>query len=189
MRLQPLYDLQQEINRLFIAGSKFAKGDLRLQKQIPVFNKLGEKAPVFAKLAKDIEDLISADPQQSAAKLTAISTLLYSILYTQGETVEADLIFSEQQPLVNFKDVNTEYSYLQLHPIIEALSTSNSGRLEILKDAKGMGLFSDSRTYQYVDIALADKYGELADYVEKDIIPAIGKPVIDRKSTRLNSSH
>ena len=178
MRLQPLYDLQQEINRLFIAGSKFAKGDLRLQKQVPVFNKLGEKAPVFVKLAKDIEDLISADSQQSAAKLTAISTLLYSILYTQGETFEADMDIREQAPLVNISDVNTEYSYLQLHPVIEALSTSSSGRLEILKDAKDAGFFSDSRTYQYVDLALADKYSELAEYVEKEICQAIGKPML-----------
>ncbi|MDR2916955.1 MAG: HEAT repeat domain-containing protein [Tannerella sp.] len=178
MRLQPLYDLQQEINRLFIAGSKFAKGDPRLQKQIPVFIKLGEKAPVFAKLANDIEELINTDSRQSAAKLTSISTLLYSILYTQGETLDTELDVREQEPLIHISDVNTDFSYLQLHPVIQALSTSNSGRLEILKDAKDRGIFSDSRTFQYLDYALADKYGELADYVEKVIIPAVGKPMI-----------
>jgi hypothetical protein len=178
MRLQPLYDLQQEINRLFIAGSKFAKGDLRLQKQIPVFSKLGEKASVFAKLSNDIEELIRADSQQSAAKLTAISTLLYSILYTQGETVKAGYEIQEQEPLVALDDVHTEYSYLQLYPVIQALSTGSPGRLEILKDAKEREIFRDSRTFQYLDHALADKYGELADYVEKVIIPSVGKPML-----------
>ncbi|MDR2919173.1 MAG: HEAT repeat domain-containing protein [Tannerella sp.] len=178
MKLQPLYDLQQEINRLFIAGSKFTKGDLRLQKQIPVFRKLGEKAPVFAKLATDVEELIQTDTHQSAEKLMALSTLLYSILYTQGELLETEVDAREQQPLIALDDVNTGFSYLQLRPVIEALSTSNQGRLEVLKDAKERGLFSDSRTYQYLDVALADKYGELADYVEKTIIPSVGKPML-----------
>ena len=53
--MKPLYDLQQELNRLFIAGSKFAKNDPRLQKHIPILKKLGEKAPVFNKLAQEVE--------------------------------------------------------------------------------------------------------------------------------------
>jgi len=173
-----LYDLQQEINRLFIAGSKFAKGDPRLQKHIPVLSKLGEKAPVFKKLAADIEDLLATDSQQSSEKLMAISTLLYSVLYTQGELVESDVEESVQVPNIPLDEINTEYSYLQLKPVMHALTTSNSGRLEILKDALERNVFNDSRTYQYLDIALGDKYAELCDYVEKTIIPKVGKPMI-----------
>ncbi|MDR2679198.1 MAG: HEAT repeat domain-containing protein [Tannerella sp.] len=178
MKLQPLYDLQQEINRLFIAGSKFAEGDLRLQKQIPVFYRLGEKAPVFTGLAKGLEALINADTQQSAEMLTSVSTLLYSILYTQGEPLEADLEIREQTPLIELKNVNTACSYRQLSPVIRALSTTRPGRLEILKRAKENGVFKDSRTFQYLDFALADRYGELADYVEQVIIPSVGKPML-----------
>lgn len=178
MKLQPLYDLQQEINRLFIAGSKFAKGDPRLQKHIPILNKLGEKAPVFSKLAKDIEELIHTDVQQSAEKLMSISTLLYSILYTQGDALEPEVEESLQIPNIPLSEVNTEYSYLQLKPVMQALTTSNSGRLEILKDALERNVFDDSRTYQYLDIALADKYGELCDYVEKTIMPKVGVPIV-----------
>lgn len=178
MKLQPLYDLQQEINRLFIAGSKFAKGDPRLQKHIPVLQKLGEKAPVFAKLAKDIEELLDTDTQQSAEKLMGISTLLYSVLYTQGDMLEADVQEAEQTPNIPLSEVNTEYSYLQLKPVMEALTTSNSGRIELLKDALERNIFKDSRTYSYLDIALGDKYAELCDYVEKTIMPSIGKPIV-----------
>lgn len=178
MKLQPLYDLQQEVNRLFIAGSKFAKGDPRLQKHIPVLQKLGEKAPVFAKLAKDIEELLDTDTQQSAEKLMGISTLLYSVLYTQGDMLEADVQEVEQTPNIPLSEVNTEYSYLQLKPVMEALTTSNSGRIELLKDALERNIFKDSRTYPYLDIALGDKYAELCDYVEKTIIPSIGKPIV-----------
>lgn len=178
MKLQPLYDLQQEINRLFIAGSKFAKGDPRLQKHIPILQKLGEKASVFGKLAKDIEELLNTDAQQSSEKLMTISTLLYSILYTQGELVETDVEEAAQTPNIPLNEVNTEYSYLQLKPVMQALTTSNSGRLEILKDALERHVFNDSRTYQYLDIALGDKYAELCDYVEKTIIPKVGKPIV-----------
>jgi hypothetical protein len=178
MKLQPLYDLQQEINRLFIAGSKFAQGDPRLQKHIPILNKLGEKAPVFKKLATDIEDLIQSDTQQAADKLRTVSTLLYSVLYTQGETVETDVEEEIQIPVMDIRDVSTEHSYLQLKPVIEALTHSNSGRLEILKDAFERKIFEDSRTWYYLNFALADKYAELVDYVEKTIIPSITKPLI-----------
>lgn len=176
--MEILYNLQQEINRLFIAGSKFAKADPRLQKHIPTLNKLGEKAPVFAKLAKDIEELLQTDSQQSAEKLMEISTLLYSILYTQGQTIETNTIQKEQIPNIPLSQINTEFSYLQLKPVIQALTTSNSGRLEILTDAFERNIFKDSRTFPYLNIALADKYSDLCDYIEKTIIPFVGKAII-----------
>ncbi|MFK8282920.1 HEAT repeat domain-containing protein [Capnocytophaga cynodegmi] len=176
--MEILYNLQQEINRLFIAGSKFAKADPRLQKHIPTLNKLGEKAPVFAKLAKDIEELLQTDSQQSAEKLMEISTLLYSILYTQGQTIEANTTLKEQVPNIPLSQINTEFSYLQLKPVIQALTTSNSGRLEILTDAFERNIFKDSRTFPYLNIALADKYSDLCDYIENTIIPSVGKAII-----------
>jgi hypothetical protein len=178
MKLQLLYDLQQEINRLFIAGSKFAQDDPRLQKQIPALNKLGEKAPVFKKLAQAVDDLLHAESQQAADKLTAISILLYSILYTQGETVESGLKEKKQIPTIDVRNVNTVYSYLQLKPVIDALTSAHSGRLEILKEALERKIFEDSRTWQYLDFALADKFSDLADYVEKTIIPSVGLPLV-----------
>ena len=133
--MKPLYELQQELNRLFIAGSKFAKNDPRLQKHIPILKKLGEKAPVFNKLAQDVEELLQLDAQQSAEKLLSLSTLLYSVLYTQGTTTEEGAAVADQVPNVALADVNTQYSYLQLKPVLQALTQSNSGRLETVKDA------------------------------------------------------
>ncbi len=177
MKIQPLYDLQQEINRLFIAGSKFSKDDPRLLKQVPVFNKLGEKAPVFKKLAADIEALANADSQESATKLLGISTLLYSVLYTQGATVEEAHPITAQQPSFSLEAITTAHTYATLKPVIEALTQSNSGRLEVLKEAAGRSVFSDFRLFHYLDGALADKYGELADYVAATLIPMSGKSI------------
>ena len=176
--MKPLYELQQELNRLFIAGSKFAKNDPRLQKHIPILKKLGEKAPVFNKLAQDVEELLQLDAQQSAEKLLSLSTLLYSVLYTQGTTTEEGVAVADQVPNVALADVNTQYSYLQLKPVLQALTQSNSGRLEIVKDAYERGIFKDSRTFGYLSFALADKYSELADYIMEVVIPASGKAML-----------
>ena len=176
--MKPLYDLQQELNRLFIAGSKFAKNDPRLQKYIPILKKLGEKAPVFNKLAQEVEALLQAESQQSAEKLLNVSTLLYSVLYTQGVTIQAEATKALQEPNVSIADVNTTYSYLQLKPVLQALTQSNSGRLEVLKDAFERGIFKDSRTFSYLSYALADKYTELADYVLQTIIPTCGQAML-----------
>lgn len=178
MKIQPLYDLQQEINRLFIAGSKFAAGDPRLLKQVPVLNKLGEKAPIFKKLASEIEALTQTSSQESAEKLLSISTLLYSILYTQGETVEEGLESSEQVPSFPEEEIATGNTYLQLKPVITALTTSQQGRLEILVDAMEQKVFHDFRTWQHLDKALGDKYSELADLVAETIIPSIGAAIL-----------
>ena len=176
--MKPLYDLQQELNRLFIAGSKFAKNDPRLQKYIPILKKLGEKAPVFNKLAQEVEVLLQVESQQSAEKLLNVSTLLYSVLYTQGVTIQAEATKALQEPNVSIADVNTTYSYLQLKPVLQALTQSNSGRLEVLKDAFERGIFKDSRTFGYLSYALADKYTELADYVLQTIIPTCGQAML-----------
>ena len=176
--MKPLYDLQQELNRLFIAGSKFAKNDPRLQKYIPILKKLGEKAPVFNKLTQEVEALLQVESQQSAEKLLNVSTLLYSVLYTQGVTIQAEATKALQEPNVSIADVNTTYSYLQLKPVLQALTQSNSGRLEVLKDAFERGIFKDSRTFGYLSYALADKYTELADYVLQTIIPTCGQAML-----------
>ena len=176
--MKPLYDLQQELNRLFIAGSKFAKNDPRLQKHVPILKKLGEKAPVFNKLAQEVEALLQVESTQAAEKLLGVSTLLYSVLYTQGITVEAEATKESQIPTIQLANVNTTYSYLQLKPVLQALTQSNSGRLEILQDAFERKVFDDSRTYGYLSYALADKYSELTYYVENTIIPACGKAML-----------
>jgi hypothetical protein len=178
MKFVPLYDLQHEINRLFIAGSKFARNDPRLQKQAAVFNKLGEKSPVFKKIAESIENLVNAEPADSSTKLLEISTLLYAILYTQGETVDAEQQEEELKPVLPLKDVYTNKSYLALKPLIEALNLQKEGRLNIVKTAVRNGQYNDFRIYHLFDAALADRYTEFADYIETAVIPAIGNPIV-----------
>ena len=178
MRIQALYDLQQEINRLYIAGSKFAKNDPRLAKQLPVFNKLGEKAPVFKKLAQNIEELMQSETAESSEKLLNTGILLYSVLYTQGEMTEENAEQSGLTPSFNLNELNTSASFLELKPVVEALTTTKQGRMAVVQDGFKQGIFNDFRTFEYLDRGLGDKYAELADYIEKTIIPSIGEKML-----------
>ena len=175
MKIQALYDLQQEINRLYIAGSKFAKNDPRLTKQIPVLNKLGEKAPVFKKLAQSLEELTQAETVESSEKLLNLGILLYSVLYTQGETTEENVDQSELNFSVDLEEMNTSVSFLELKPVIEALTSTTQGRMAVVQNAFNQGIFNDFRTFHYLNLGLNDKYSELADYIEKTIVPSIGR--------------
>ena len=174
MRIQALYDLQQEIDRLYIAGSKFAKDDPRLTKQLPVLNKLGEKAPVFKKLAQNVEELIQSDALESSEKLLNTGILLYSVLYTQGEMTEENVEQSELNSLFNLGELSSRISFLGLKPVIEALTSNKPGRTAIIEDAFKRGVFNDFRTFEYLDCGLGDKYSDLADYIEETIIPSVG---------------
>ena len=175
MRIQALYDLQQEINRLYVAGSKFAKDDPRLAKQLPVLNKLGERVPVFKKLAQNVEELMQSEAAESSEKLLNTGILLYSILYTQGETTEENVELSELNPILNLNGLSTPISFLSLKPVIEALTLSKQGRMAIVEEAFKERIFNDFRTFPYLDGGLSDKYSELADYIEEKIIPSLGK--------------
>ena len=178
MKLQPLYDLQQDINRLFVAGSKFAKGDPRLSRHVPVFRKLGERAPVFRKLAEELEELVGADTLLSPEKLTSISILLYSILYTQGESTEEGATPRERNEAIRINEVKTDCTYLQLKPVIQALTTSESGRLNVVVEAFESGLFRDFRVWDALNKALDDKFADLANYVGEVVIPIIGDQIL-----------
>jgi hypothetical protein len=178
MKFAALYDLQHEINRLFIAGSKFAKNDPRLQKQAAVFNKSGDKSPVFKKIAEGIENLVNAETSDASTKLLELSTFLYAVLYTQGETVDTEQQESNLIPVLQLEDVATEKSYQVIKHLIELLTVQKDGRTRYAKAAFEHGLFNDFRIYHLLDAALDDHYTEFADYIENTVIPAVGKPII-----------
>lgn len=172
MKMQILYDTQQELNRLFIAGSKFAAGDPRLLKLVPVFEKMGEKVPVFKKIAGDLQELTQADPKESSARLLALGTLLYSILYTQGEALEEPENRSEQQPVLPLEAVQTRATYSELHSAMWEIGNAKSERLEALEAAHARGIFTDFRTFPFLNSLLDDRYSALAEYAETVVIPA-----------------
>lgn len=181
MSIQVLNELQQEIERLYIAGSDLAAGDFRLQRLQPKFRALGEKSPVFRKLAESIERLAgtaAGDTEaekggDSAAALQDLALLLGSVMATQGayapEGVTAALSFQGGIGLA------TPQSYRRVAEIRDALDRTGSGRYEIVRDGFRQGRFQDLRLFPAALQALADPYAELADYAAEQIVPSYGE--------------
>lgn len=174
MAVPVLFELNQELTRLFAAGSRLATGDPRLKKLVAPLKKYGEKAPVFLKLAELVENLLETDANLSAQKLIETETFLLSVLSTQGDTLPdnddilTDITYNDE------KLSETTVGYRSLSPVIEALTKTGSSRMEIVKNAFEKGAFKDPRLYKISVDALGDKYSEIADYMANTVLPSMG---------------
>src|SRR5262245_3812689 len=143
MSIAILTQVYDEMRRLAVAGSVVAAGDFRLKKLIEPLKKAGEKAPVFAKVGQAVQNLVEGDEKSSAAALLEVSTLVSAMLYTQGETGLAGSI--EPIETTDLGQQATQASARVIKPLLEALTTTGSGRLEIIQDAHRQGAFRDLR--------------------------------------------
>ena len=176
MSIPVLTQVYDEVRRLSIAGSVLAVGDFRLKKLIPPLEQSGQKAPVFAKVAGAVTKLVESNEKSSADALLELSTLVNAILYTQGETGLAGKL----QPIktTDLGQRQTQTSARVLKPLLEALTTTGSGRLEVIKDAHERGAFRDLRLVSAALDALDDPYPEIADLIAKDVLPIYGAAIL-----------
>lgn len=179
MAIPILFELNQELTRLFAAGSRLSSGDPRIKKFITPLNKYGEKSPIFLKLAQLVTELLEVDTNQSAQKLIESKTFLLSVLSTQGDASPAqdNIITDINDSQNNIKLAETDRSCRTIMPVIEALTTTGSGRMEIVQQAFEKGLFNDPRLYKTAVSALEDKYAEISDYIANQVLPSMDKTV------------
>ncbi len=170
MAIPILNELNDELTRLFAAGSRLAAEDPRIKKHLPALKKLGEKAPVFAKIGDQLEQLLTASPEATPKKLIEAKTLLLSVLNTQGETKAACELseLEERQAKLG----STAKTYKQLSPILDALRKSGYSRMETLKNALAEGLFEDPRLLKSAALAITDGNHELVNYLIDSVYPA-----------------
>jgi hypothetical protein len=175
MSIAVLHQVYDETRRLAIAGSSLAAGDFRLKKLVEPLRKSAEKAPVFGKVADAIGAVVESNDKSSAGALLELSTLVNAILYTQGETGVAG-----ELQAIDTVDMNLPASTAGarvLKPLIEALTTTGSGRLEIITEAHQRGAFRDIRLVKPALAAIDDPYPEIADFVTDEILPMYGKAI------------
>ena len=169
-----LNDLYLEINRLFIAGSKFAPSDMRISRLLPQLQSIGEKSPVIKRLADMTNDMLKSPTPEIA--LPDLGVFLLAIMNTQGN-INIDLE-EQKEHIPFFKELPiTTVSYSLLEPTITALTKTGNARYEIVKNAFDSNNINDFRLYSPLAKALDDKYSELVDLV-KTIIKSIGKQMI-----------
>ncbi len=176
MSIPVLIQTYDEVRRLAIAGSVVAPGDFRLKKLVPLLEQAGQKAPVFSKVGEAVNRLVESNEKTSAAALLELATLVAAILYTQGETgCEGELT-----PLktVDLGRPKTQVSARVLKPLQEALTTTGSGRLEIIRDAFERGMCQDLRLIAPALAALDDTYADIGDFAAQKILPLYGSAIL-----------
>ena len=159
-----------------MAGSVVAAGDFRLKKLLPALDAAGAKAPVFAKVAESARAVIEGPEDKSAENLLELTSLITAVLYTQGETgIDGTL---EPIESINLGGSVSQTSARQLKPLLEALSSTGSGRLELVRDAHERGLFRDLRLVRPALNGLDDPYSEVADLIAEKVLPMYGKAIL-----------
>lgn len=173
-----LQELAQEVRRLYIAGSELAAGDFRLKRLLPQFEQLGERAPVFKKLGEGIAALIEPSAHQaqtSAEHLQDLGLLLGSVLRTQGtSSPDGEMTVVHSRPTT----LSTKLSYRKLAAVQEALTTTGSGRYEVVVHAFEEGMFQDLRLLHYAIGALNDPYVDIAELAMNQILPSYGLQIL-----------
>lgn len=176
MSIAVLAQVYDEVHRLSIAGSSVAPGDFRLKKLIAPLEKSGEKAPVFKKVAETVSKVVESNEATSAEALLDLSTLINAILYTQGEVgAEGDLEPVEQIG-AGLLPKRTPASLMK--SVATALTTTGSGRLELLQESLAQDPFPDPRLLGPAIDALDGSYYEVGDLVEQSILPQYGKSIV-----------
>ncbi len=184
MSIPVLIQTYEEVRRLAIAGSAVARGDYRLKKLLSPLEQAAQKAPVFAKVGEAVQRLVESSEKTSGAALLELATLINAILYTQGETG----IAGELVPIksVELGRLRTQASARVLKPLQEALTSTGSGRLEIIRDALERGTFQDLRLVAPALAALDDKNADIADLVADRILPIYGPAIVPALQAKLD---
>jgi hypothetical protein len=184
MSIPVLTQVYDEMRRLAIAGSAVAPGDFRLRKLIPPLEKSGEKAPVFAKVAQAVQAVVDSNDKTASAALLELTTLVNAILYTQGETG----IVGELKALdtTDLGCQSTQASARTLKPLLEALSSTGSGRMELVRDAFDRGTFKDLRLIKPALDAIDDPYPEIGEFIAEKVLPLYGKAILPELRAKLD---
>ncbi|MCM3005464.1 HEAT repeat domain-containing protein [Priestia koreensis] len=169
-----LHELYEETKRLAVAGSDLAAGDPKLHKIAAVLTKMGEKAPVFKQLAQ-MTELLANDREESAERLLSLSSLLHSVLYTQGTTGDEGE-WEDRSDEVTI-EADTSLSYRTIEPLLEALTSKGSGRLQVIEQAFQANAYHDLRLVQPLLQALDDSYPDIADFVAHHMLPSLGEAI------------
>lgn len=184
MSIAVLVQVHEEVRRLAIAGGAVASGDFRLKKLVPPLEQAGAKAPVFGRVAQAAQAVVESNEKTASAALLELASLVNAILYTQGATGIAGELAELETTDLGARETQTSARVLK--PLLDALSSTGSGRLELVKDAVERGTFKDLRLVKPAVNALDDPYPEIADLIAKKVLPLYGKAIIPELKSKLD---
>ena len=174
MNIAPIYELKSRLRAAAIAGTNLLSEDFRLKRAVEGFAPLAKASPVFAKINEMTNALLS---DNTPANLLDTITLVNSVITTLGTLDVKDEI--EDLPLCEFEAEIMDIPCSKLRTLIDALTSSGSGKYEIVRDAwdNNPELFNDYRVVEPVVKALGAKYSGTW-YLATIIIEKIGSRIL-----------
>lgn len=171
--MNPLVELKERLVYSMVAGTQLLQDDFRFKKAIESFAPLAAKNAVFAKIYTDLQKMLQADQEAQAILLLNVLGLVDAVLYTQA-TYEIEGEFVVLEPTETIGNI-VQASYREMQPILQALTTTGSGRLEVLQNAVETKphIFQDYRILYAMVNDLDDKYAEMAEQIQK-ILKSLG---------------
>ncbi|MCI8602149.1 MAG: hypothetical protein HFE45_11295 [Oscillospiraceae bacterium] len=163
MNLQPLYDLKERLEQAAMAGVGLLGEDFRLKRAAEAMAPLAAASPVFKKIEAGVQGLLAAPKEARSGALLDTLALIDAVAYTQGSVGAAgELLPLASEPVGAY----LAYSYSQLSPVLNALTSKGGGRMALLEQAFAVmpKMFSDFRVLPaLVESGLGDSYGEIGD--------------------------
>jgi hypothetical protein len=120
--------------------------------------------------------VIEGPESSSAESLLELTSLVTAVLYTQGETGCPGAL----QPIetTDLGGTTAQTSARLLKPLLEALTSTGSGRLELIKDAHQRGAFRDLRLVKPALDGLDDPYPDIAEFLAAEVLPVYGNAIL-----------
>lgn len=176
----PLYSLQSEVNRIFIAGSKFAIGDPRIKKQLPQLEKLGEKVPIIKKIKEETEKLLESTTENASDNLFKLSILLYSVINSitdsKFEEEKQDIIKDKNYKNQETIQVTMPYSiYLDIKQMLLGDKKADYDFLESILTKENL---KDFRIMPHILKSIDSKKYALSEFILKKIFPLLDDKAI-----------
>ncbi len=165
MNLNPLYELKERLQSSVIAGLSLLSEDFRLVRAVEQMESLAKVSPVFEKIYRSAQGLLSEECKDKADTLLDLLAFLDAVLTTQAVTnVEGEL-----QPLNMMEgEAYSNAPYSQIAPLLDALTTAGNGHYNLVVNThkRNPEIFSDYRLRSALVSGLNAGYSELAEYIE-----------------------
>ncbi len=178
MDTRRLLELKTCLEEAAAAGTNLVPGDVRLRAAVEALAGSAASDPACAEICAEAMALLSADAAGRPAHLLDTLALLIGTLRESAQTDVPGEFAALEAAGGSYEPI----AYSRLKPVIEALTSSGSGRITILTEAweSHPEYFSDARVHPYIARALSDPNEEMEELLSaillsqgKRIVPAL----------------
>jgi HEAT repeat protein len=173
--------LDRDTERLLFAGAQVVRGDGDLMARREKLATLGQKAPVLAKIAEQVEKAQKAGGKSAAAELLNLSAQMAQV---RGAQASPSAAAGDLSALPRAEPLESPLSPTELSALVNALTVSGKHRPKIVEDAVDRGAVRDLRLLPFCVRALSDP--AVGHVVEDKLLPSLGHLVVPELQATLH---